>query len=100
MADVAFRDVTKVFRDGTVAVSSFDLDVPDGALCVLVGPSASGKTTLLRLAAGLRSLRYRHGDVAQLEERLVCNQEVAGSNPVISTACRVPHSCKRMIRRS
>jgi hypothetical protein len=25
------------------------------------------------------------GDVAQSEERLVCNQEVAGSNPVIST---------------
>src|SRR4051794_38395017 len=28
------------------------------------------------------------GDVAQLGERLVCNQEVAGSTPVVSTAVR------------
>ncbi|HWC32860.1 MAG TPA: ABC transporter ATP-binding protein [Actinomycetota bacterium] len=53
MAEVGFRDVTKVFRDGTVAVSSFDLDVPDRTFCVLVGPSGSGKTTLLRMVAGL-----------------------------------------------
>ncbi len=26
------------------------------------------------------------GDVAQLAERLVCNQEVVGSNPIVSTS--------------
>ena len=53
MSRVVFEDVTKVFRDGTEAVSSFDLEVPDGTFCVLLGPSGSGKTTLLRIAAGL-----------------------------------------------
>jgi multiple sugar transport system ATP-binding protein len=53
MSGVAFRGVTKVFRDGTVALSSFDLEIPDGVFCVLVGPSGSGKTTLLRIASGL-----------------------------------------------
>ena len=35
------------------AVSGLDLDVREGELLVLVGPSASGKTTTLRLIAGL-----------------------------------------------
>ncbi len=30
------------------------------------------------------------GDVAQLAERLVCNQEVVGSNPIVSTSLRAP----------
>ena len=29
----------------------------------------------------------RLGELAQLGERLVCNQEVAGSSPVFSTIC-------------
>jgi multiple sugar transport system ATP-binding protein len=53
VADIALEQVTKVFPDGTVAVSSVDLQVPDGKLVVLVGPSGCGKTTLLRMVAGL-----------------------------------------------
>jgi multiple sugar transport system ATP-binding protein len=53
MAGVVFDGVTKVFRDGTRAVSSLDLEIPDSCLFVVVGPSGCGKTTLLRLAAGL-----------------------------------------------
>ena len=30
-------------------------------------------------------VQNRYGDVAQLAERLICIQEVAGSTPVIST---------------
>jgi hypothetical protein len=33
-----------------------------------------------------------HGDVAHLEERLVCNQEAAGSIPVFSTAVSALHN--------
>jgi multiple sugar transport system ATP-binding protein len=53
MAQVTFAGVTKVFRDGTVAVDDISLAVPDGSLFVFVGPSGCGKTTLLRLVAGL-----------------------------------------------
>ena len=53
MAEIVFSGVTKVYSDGTRAVSSVDLTIPDGKLAVLVGPSGCGKTTLLRMVAGL-----------------------------------------------
>jgi multiple sugar transport system ATP-binding protein len=56
MAEITLENVSKVFRDGTVAVSSVDLDIPDGELIVLVGPSGCGKTTLLRMVAGLEDV--------------------------------------------
>ncbi|MGZ8565537.1 MAG: ABC transporter ATP-binding protein, partial [Actinomycetota bacterium] len=56
MAEIALDDVTKVFADGTEAVHSLDLWLPDGKLVVLVGPSGCGKTTVLRMVAGLEDL--------------------------------------------
>src|SRR3990172_9436623 len=56
MAEIALEGVTKVFADGTEAVHSLDLHVPDGKLIVLVGPSGCGKTTVLRMIAGLEDL--------------------------------------------
>src|SRR5919204_1025379 len=53
MSSIAFEGVTKVFRDGTVAVRDLDLLVPEGELFVFLGASGSGKTTILRLVAGL-----------------------------------------------
>jgi multiple sugar transport system ATP-binding protein len=53
MAEIAFDGVTKVYRDGTVALDDLQLTVPDGSLFVFLGPSGCGKTTLLRLVAGL-----------------------------------------------
>jgi multiple sugar transport system ATP-binding protein len=53
---IAIRAVTKRYRDGTLAVSSFDLDIADGELMILVGPSGCGKTTLLRMIAGLEEI--------------------------------------------
>ncbi|MEU4680246.1 ABC transporter ATP-binding protein [Micromonospora sp. NPDC023737] len=53
MTTVALKDVTKVFRDGTVAVDSVNLDVDDGEFMVLLGPSGCGKSTVLRMVAGL-----------------------------------------------
>jgi multiple sugar transport system ATP-binding protein len=53
MGQVTLEGVTKVFRDGTVALEDVSLAVPDGSFFVFVGPSGCGKTTLLRLIAGL-----------------------------------------------
>ena len=56
MANVAYRQVSKRFEDGTEALVDFDLQVDDGELMVLVGPSGCGKSTALRLLAGLESV--------------------------------------------
>ncbi len=53
MADVAFESVTKVYKDGTVAVDDLDLYIQDGSFFVFLGPSGCGKTTILRMVAGL-----------------------------------------------
>ncbi|MGC4804700.1 ABC transporter ATP-binding protein [Micromonospora sp. DT233] len=53
MTTVALKDVTKVFRDGTIAVDKLNLDVNDGEFMVLLGPSGCGKSTVLRMIAGL-----------------------------------------------
>jgi multiple sugar transport system ATP-binding protein len=56
MAEIGFDEVTKIYPDGTEAVSAVDLDIEDGTLMVLVGPSGCGKTTLLRMVAGLEEI--------------------------------------------
>jgi multiple sugar transport system ATP-binding protein len=53
VAAIALEGVTKRYADGTQAVSSLDLVIPDGSLMVLVGPSGCGKTTVLLMVAGL-----------------------------------------------
>ena len=52
MAEVALRSVSKSFGD-TAAVVDVSLTVPDGGFVVLLGPTGAGKTTTLRLIAGL-----------------------------------------------
>jgi sn-glycerol 3-phosphate transport system ATP-binding protein len=50
---VSFKDVTKRFADGTIALDQLNLDFELGEFIVLLGPSGSGKTTACRLLAGL-----------------------------------------------
>jgi len=52
MAEVRLAGVRKAFGD-TVAVDALDLDIKDGEFVVLLGPTGAGKTTALRLIAGL-----------------------------------------------
>jgi sulfate transport system ATP-binding protein len=49
---IEVRDVTKRFGD-FVALDRVSLSVPDGSLTALLGPSGGGKSTLLRVIAGL-----------------------------------------------
>lgn len=53
---VVLDDVTKIFRDGTVAIRSIDLEIENGQFFVFLGPSGCGKTTLLRTVAGLEEV--------------------------------------------
>jgi multiple sugar transport system ATP-binding protein len=56
VAEIALENLTKVYPDGTRAVSSLDLEIADGELVVLVGPSGCGKTSALRMVAGLEEI--------------------------------------------
>ena len=68
MAEVALEELTKVFPDGTTAVTDLDLDIGDGEFLVLVGPSGCGKTTALRMVAGLEDIS---GGRVRIGERVV-----------------------------
>jgi multiple sugar transport system ATP-binding protein len=56
VASVTFDRASKIYPDGTKAVSGLRLEIPDGQFMVLVGPSGCGKTTALRMLAGLESV--------------------------------------------
>ncbi len=56
MAEITLESLTKIYPDGTKAVSDLRLDVPTGEFVVFVGPSGCGKTTALRMVAGLESI--------------------------------------------
>jgi multiple sugar transport system ATP-binding protein len=56
MADVMLDNVSRVYPDGTSAVSHLTLHVRHGELMVILGPSGCGKSTVLRLIAGLEPL--------------------------------------------
>jgi sulfate/thiosulfate transport system ATP-binding protein len=49
---ISVRNVTKRFGD-FVALDNVSVDIPDGSLTALLGPSGGGKSTLLRIIAGL-----------------------------------------------
>jgi multiple sugar transport system ATP-binding protein len=56
VAEIALDKLTKVYGDGTRAVSEFDLSIANGEFVVFVGPSGCGKTTALRMIAGLEPI--------------------------------------------
>jgi osmoprotectant transport system ATP-binding protein len=70
---ITFESVTKRYPDGTVAVDSLDLVIPDSKIMVLVGPSGCGKTTTLRMIN--RLVEPTAGRV------LLDGQNVADANP-------------------
>src|SRR4051794_5196542 len=72
MAEITLDRLTKVYGDGTRAVSDLDLEIGDGEFVVLVGPSGCGKTSALRMVAGLEPIT---------EGRVVIGGEIVNKLP-------------------
>jgi multiple sugar transport system ATP-binding protein len=72
LAEITLDKLTKVYGDGTRAVSELDLEIADGEFVVLVGPSGCGKTSALRMVAGLEPIT---------EGRVVIGGEVVNNLP-------------------
>jgi len=74
MADVVLHNATKTFGAIT-AVDHVDLTVNDGEFIVLLGPTGAGKTTTLRLIAGLEAL-----DTGRV---MIDGRDVSGDAPAL-----------------
>jgi len=50
---ITLSHIGKVYANGTIALTDFNLDIQEGQFISLVGPSGCGKSTVLRMIAGL-----------------------------------------------
>lgn len=56
MATLSFKNINKIYPNGTQAVFDFNLEVQDKEFICFVGPSGCGKSTTLRMIAGLEEI--------------------------------------------
>src|SRR3954451_3160116 len=56
MTEIQLNGIWKRYPDGFEAVKELDLSVGDGEFMILVGPSGRGKSTALRMIAGLAQI--------------------------------------------
>jgi polar amino acid transport system ATP-binding protein len=52
---LTIKNLTKHFDNRTI-IDHLNLEIPDGKILTIVGPSGGGKTTLLRCLAGLETI--------------------------------------------
>ena len=68
MADLKLTDVAKTYGGTVDVLKNIDLDIEQGELIVFVGPSDCGKSTLLRMIAGLEKIT---GGVLEIDGTVV-----------------------------
>lgn len=56
MADLSLKGVSKRFTGGVPVVSNFNLEIEDKEFMILVGPPGCGKSSTLRMIAGLEEI--------------------------------------------
>ena len=84
-------------RDGFGWQAKTNWSLFEGVLigqCVVPGDSVADVPPLRPTDARFNTDQTEFGELAQLGERLVCNQEVTGSSPVFST---IPRSLTRAL---
>ncbi|MEW9670156.1 ABC transporter ATP-binding protein [Ammoniphilus sp. 3BR4] len=71
---IEFKNVTKKYDDGTVALKGINLTIQEGELVTLIGPSGCGKTTTMKMIN--RLVEVSSGEI------LVNGKNIASSDPV------------------
>lgn len=56
MAGLLLKNITKYYQNGHVVVKDFNLEIEDKEFVVLVGPEGCGRSTVLRMIAGLEDI--------------------------------------------
>lgn len=56
MAGLSLKNITKYYQNGHVVVKDFNLEIEDHDFVVLVGPEGCGRSTVLRMIAGLEDI--------------------------------------------
>ncbi|MGN1127438.1 MAG: cell division ATP-binding protein FtsE [Candidatus Flemingiibacterium sp.] len=69
---IEFKDVKKIYPNGTVALNGVDLKIADGEFVFIVGESGAGKTTLMKLL--LREEKISGGNLTVRVNRQVGNK--------------------------
>jgi sulfonate transport system ATP-binding protein len=82
MTQLAVRGIGKTYADGTEALRDVDIRAADGEIVAILGGSGCGKTTLLRLIAGL--------DTPTAGAIEVGGQSLAGTHDAISAVFQEP----------
>ena len=67
---IEFKNVTKVYEDGTIALKNVNIVIKKGEFVFLVGPSGSGKSTLIKLL--IREIPVTTGSIF-VAGRNICN---------------------------
>jgi sulfonate transport system ATP-binding protein len=82
MTQLVVRGIGKTYADGTEALRGVDIHAGDGEIVAILGGSGCGKTTLLRLIAGL--------DAASTGNITVDGQTLDGTHPSVSAVFQEP----------
>jgi len=67
---IEFKNVTKVYEDGNIALKNVNIVIKKGEFVFLVGPSGSGKSTLIKLL--IREIPVSTGSIF-VAGRNICN---------------------------
>ena len=79
---LSIKALSKTYADGTRALDRIELDVPQAEIVALIGGSGCGKTTLLRLVAGLDTAS---GGTVRLD-----GEQIAGPHPGVGLVFQEP----------
>ena len=71
---IEFKNVTKVYEDGNIALKNVNIVIKKGEFVFLVGPSGSGKSTLIKLL--IREIPVTTGSIF-IAGRNICNLKLA-----------------------
>ena len=71
---IEFKNVTKVYEDGTIALKNVNIVIKKGKFVFLVGPSGSGKSTLIKLL--IKEIPVTTGSIF-VAGRNICNLKAA-----------------------